>query len=215
MKSPTMRDTLVPRRAASMRAHSSTLSSTVMVRFFMAAIVHEFRATRNSCRHMIPHWPLGALLPWCYKQSALPLHFPPAAAGVGDTAMTTGHLKTAFVFSGGGSLGAVQVGMLQALSRAQVPVDLLVGASVGALNGAFYADDPSPDGADRLAQLWRGLQRRDIFPLTLLAGLRALLSGSDHLVQPDKLRQIIGAALRMRRVEEARLPLHILTTDVL
>src|SRR5574337_2236269 len=88
MKSPTMRDTLVPRRAASMRAHSSTLSSTVMVRFFMAAIVHEFRATRNSCRHMIPHWPLGALLPWCYKQSALPLHFPPAAAGVGDTAMT-------------------------------------------------------------------------------------------------------------------------------
>lgn len=129
--------------------------------------------------------------------------------------MATGHPKTAFVFSGGGSLGAVQVGMLQALSRAQVPVDLLVGASVGALNGAFYADDPSPDGADRLAQLWRGLQRRDIFPLTLLAGLRALLSGSDHLVQPDKLRQIIGAALRMRRVEEARLPLHIMTTDVL
>ncbi|MGH8457018.1 MAG: patatin-like phospholipase family protein, partial [Stenotrophobium sp.] len=52
--------------------------------------------------------------------------------------------KTAMVLSGGGSLGAVQVGMLQALSRTNVVVDMVVGASVGALNGAFFADDPTP-----------------------------------------------------------------------
>ncbi len=129
--------------------------------------------------------------------------------------MASGHPKTALVFSGGGSLGAVQVGMLLALSRADVAVDMVVGASVGALNGAFYADDPSPAGAERLARLWRGLTRRDIFPLTLWAGMKALLSGSDHLVRPEGLHRIIGAALRMRRVEEARLQLHIMTTDVL
>ncbi|HQQ69007.1 MAG TPA: patatin-like phospholipase family protein [Alicycliphilus sp.] len=132
-----------------------------------------------------------------------------------DDEMAGNDSRTALVFSGGGSLGAVQVGMLQALSRAHVPVDLVVGASVGALNGAFYADDPSPAGADRLAQLWRGLQRKDIFPLTLLAGLRALLSNRDHLVQPDGLQRIITTALRMRRVEDARLALHIMATDVL
>ena len=123
--------------------------------------------------------------------------------------------RTAFVFSGGGSLGAVQVGMLQALSRADVVADMVVGASVGALNGAFYADDPSPAGTDRLARLWRGLTRQDIFPLTLWAGLKALLTGGDHLVQPDSLRHIIGAALNIRRVEDARVALHIMTTDVL
>lgn len=123
--------------------------------------------------------------------------------------------KTAMVFSGGGSLGAVQVGMLLALSEARVPVDLIVGASVGALNGAFYADDPTPDGARRLAVLWRGLQRRDVFPLTLWAGIKALLLKRDHLVEPAALRRIVTAALRMRRLEDARVPLHVVATDIL
>ncbi|MBS0556243.1 MAG: patatin-like phospholipase family protein [Proteobacteria bacterium] len=123
--------------------------------------------------------------------------------------------KTAVVLSGGGSLGAVQVGMLQALSRAQITVDFVVGASVGALNGAFFADDPTPAGTDRLADLWRGLRRRDIFPLTVLAGLKGLLFGRDHLVEANALREIVHRALRMRRIEQARIPLHIVATDVL
>ncbi len=40
---------------------------------------------------------------------------------------------TAFVLAGGGSLGAVQVGMLAALTRQGVVPDLIVGASVGAI----------------------------------------------------------------------------------
>ncbi len=77
--------------------------------------------------------------------------------------MTTA--KTAFVFSGGGSLGAVQVGMLQALSAANIIPDMVIGASVGALNSASFADDPTPTGVDRLAGLWRDLHREDLFPL--------------------------------------------------
>lgn len=123
-------------------------------------------------------------------------------------------LKTAWVLSGGGSLGAVQVGMLQALSRANVPVDMVVGASVGALNGAFFADDPTAKGADRLAELWRGLRRKDVFPLTLFAGLRALLRGRDHLIEAGALHTIVHRSLRMRRVEQARIPLHVVATDV-
>ena len=124
-------------------------------------------------------------------------------------------MKTALVFSGGGSLGAVQVGMLQALSRAPLDVDMVVGASVGALNGAFYAADPTPAGADQLARLWRGMHRRDVFPLSMWTGLKALLLGRDHLVEARALQTIIDQSLRLGRIEEARVPLHILATDVL
>lgn len=124
-------------------------------------------------------------------------------------------LKTAMVLSGGGSLGAVQVGMLQALSREGLSVDMVVGASVGALNGAFFANDPTPAGADQLAEVWRSLRRKDIFPLTLFAGLKALLFGRDHLIEACALRTLVRRSLRLRRIEEARIPLHIVATDVL
>lgn len=125
------------------------------------------------------------------------------------------HPKTAMVLSGGGSLGAVQVGMLQALSRAGLHFDFIVGASVGALNGAFYAQHPCAQGADRLAGLWGSLQRKDVFPLTLLAGLRALLFGRDHLVESTALRRLIGRALQVQAFAQLQVPLHIVTTDVL
>jgi len=123
--------------------------------------------------------------------------------------------RTALVLSGGGSLGAVQVGMLHALSRADFMPDVVIGASVGALNGAFFACDPTPSGVERLADLWRSLRRKDIFPLTLLAGLTALLFGRDHLIEPFGLRALAHRALEIQRIEQARIPLHIVATDVL
>jgi NTE family protein len=47
--------------------------------------------------------------------------------------------KTAFVFAGGGSFGAVQVGMLHSLVAHGLSADVVVGSSVGAMNGAYYA----------------------------------------------------------------------------
>ena len=61
---------------------------------------------------------------------------------------------TAFVLGGGGLLGAVEVGMLRALLEAGVRPDLIVGTSVGALNGALVATDPEPRVVDRLIRLW-------------------------------------------------------------
>ena len=62
-----------------------------------------------------------------------------------------GPSKTAFVFAGGGSFGAIQVGMLHSLAAHGIAADMVVGCSVGALNGAFYAGDPTLDGVQRLA----------------------------------------------------------------
>lgn len=74
--------------------------------------------------------------------------------------------KTAFVFAGGGSFGAIQVGMMRALARHGVTAHMVVGSSVGAINGAYYAGDPTPHGVEQLAVIWRGLQRQDVFPVT-------------------------------------------------
>ena len=69
--------------------------------------------------------------------------------------------KTAFVFAGGGSFGAVQVGMLHALVEHGVQPDFVVGASVGAINRAYFAGDPTLAGVARLEQLWCGRLRLD------------------------------------------------------
>ena len=66
-------------------------------------------------------------------------------------------MTTAFVLGGGGVLGAVEVGMLRALLERGVTPDLVLGTSVGALNGALVASDPTPDVVDRLTSLWRSV----------------------------------------------------------
>lgn len=122
---------------------------------------------------------------------------------------------TAFVLAGGGSLGAVQVGMLKALAGHGITPDFVVGASVGALNGACYAADPDAAGVARLERIWRPLRRADVFPLTLAGTVMCLLGRRDHLSRPDRLEALIGSGLRCRRLEDTRLPCHVVATDVL
>ena len=76
--------------------------------------------------------------------------------------------KTAFVLAGGGSLGAVEVGMLHALTERGVRPDFIVGASAGAINGAFFAADPTPGCVAQLDRLWRNLTRNHIMPMRIV-----------------------------------------------
>ena len=76
--------------------------------------------------------------------------------------------RTAFVLSGGGNLGALQVGMLRALFERRVAPDLVLGCSVGALNGAAIAADPTLAMVGRLQDLWRGIADEDVMPAGLL-----------------------------------------------
>src|SRR4030088_741066 len=121
--------------------------------------------------------------------------------------------KTAFVFAGGGSFGAIQVGMLQSLAAHGIAADMVVGSSVGALNGAFYAGDPTLDGVQRLAAIWRGLTRRDVFPMDWRTVL-SFLWRRDFLIPHDGIRKLIDDHIPYRNLEEAKLPLHIVTTDI-
>lgn len=123
-------------------------------------------------------------------------------------------MTTAIVLSGGGSLAAVQVGMLQALAGHGVSADLLVGTSAGALNAAYLAGRPWPEGIDELAGLWRSVRRDDIFPVHPLTALRALVGHRDHLVPSDRLRRLLQRHLPYERLERAAIPVRIVATEV-
>jgi NTE family protein len=118
------------------------------------------------------------------------------------------------VLSGGASHGAVQVGMLQALAEREVRPDLFFGASAGALNAAWVAGDPGLEHLDDLADVWRSLRTRDVFPLQPIMGLLGFLGRRNALVKPDALHSLIGRNLRFERLEHAPIPLCIIATEV-
>ena len=124
-------------------------------------------------------------------------------------------MTTAFVLSGGASLGSVQVGMLLGLAEAEIVPDLIVGTSVGAINGAWIASRPDVDGIGALAELWRSLSRRDVFPTRPLTGLLGFVGWRRNLVPSNGLRGLLEDHIEFSRLEDAPIPLHVVATDVL
>ena len=122
--------------------------------------------------------------------------------------------STAFVLAGGGSLGAVQVGMLRALTAAGVAPDLVVGASAGAINGCFFAGEPSERGVAELERIWRGLERSDVFPVSLLQGGLGALGLRSHLVDPGRLRRLLARSLPALDLARTRVRCHLVATDL-
>jgi len=124
--------------------------------------------------------------------------------------------KTAFVLSGGASLGAVQAGMLHTLFEREIAPDLIVGTSVGALNGAFIASrPPTPHTAVELADVWRGVGRWTIFPLNPLSGFFGFVGARDHLVSERGLRRLVDRELELDNLEDSPVALHMIATDLL
>lgn len=123
--------------------------------------------------------------------------------------------RTAFVLSGGASLGAVQVGMLQALYERGIAPDLLVGTSAGALNASFVASRPQTAATARqLGRIWLHLRREDIFPLRMSALVGGVCGRRHHLVSDQGLRRLIRGHVQFRDLAEATIPLHLVTFDL-
>jgi NTE family protein len=121
----------------------------------------------------------------------------------------------AFVLSGGASLGSIQAGMVGALSEAGIEPDIVVGVSVGALNGAVIAESPSVrTAADRLVNLWTSITRRDVFPARL-ASQAANVVRLGHLQPAGNLEALIRSTLRARSFSDMRLPLVVVASQVL
>jgi NTE family protein len=124
--------------------------------------------------------------------------------------------RVAFVFSGGVSLGAIQVGMLHALYERSIRPDLIVGTSVGAINGAFIAArPPTLTAVKELETLWRAVRREQIFPLDLMNGLRGLFGLHAHLISDSGLRRLVVEHFEGQHFEDVAIPLHVVAVDLL
>jgi NTE family protein len=121
--------------------------------------------------------------------------------------------KTAFVFAGGGSLGAVQVGMLRELMRHGVSADFVVGSSVGAINASYFASAPNAAGIEKLKKIWCALRRDDVFPVTLRSVI-GLLGRPDNLIDPSNLRRLLERHLPFPNLEDAMIRVHVIATNL-
>ena len=123
--------------------------------------------------------------------------------------------RTAFVLAGGGSLGAVEVGMLEALAEAHLRPEFVIGSSAGALNAAFYAGRPDLEGVRALRAIWAGLRARDVFPFSPLGGLLGALSLRDHMIDPAPLERLVTRNLPYSKLEDGVIPVHVVAANVL
>src|SRR3954471_20307680 len=108
----------------------------------------------------------------------------------------------AFVLGGGGQLGASEVGMLRALIERGIVPELVVGTSVGAINGAAVASDPTAAMVGRLAETWADIERSDVFAGSLLGRLATLARTRTNLHGNEALRATLTEALPIALIED-------------
>lgn len=112
-------------------------------------------------------------------------------------------MTTAFVLGGGGVLGAVEVGMLRALLERDIVPDLVLGTSVGALNGAMVARRPDVSVVDRLTELWAATaQGKDVYGDRPLRTVRRAVSTGTHIYSSTPLRRRLEEEFGETRFED-------------
>jgi NTE family protein len=122
--------------------------------------------------------------------------------------------RTAFVLAGGGSRGAVQVGMLEELVARGIRADRVFGASVGAINGGAYAGNPTMEGVERMVSIWRGIKGTDVFPRSTLHGPWAFLQKRASVHSNSGLRAIIEAGIDFENLQDTTIPFEVVTTSL-
>ena len=125
-------------------------------------------------------------------------------------------MTTAFVLGGGGVLGAVEVGMLRALLERDISPDLVLGTSVGALNGAMVARQPDLGVVDRLIELWStaGEAGKEVYGDKPLRTVRRAVSSGTHIYSAKPLRQRLEEELGEITFEELPVPLEVCAASI-
>ncbi len=115
--------------------------------------------------------------------------------------------RTAFVLGGGGLLGAVEVGMLQALFERDIRPDLVLGTSVGALNGLVVASDPTSAAVDRLLDLWSSVgESNEVYSDRTWRQLQRAVRTGTHIHSAKPLRERLDQEFGNVTFEELTVP---------
>jgi NTE family protein len=123
-------------------------------------------------------------------------------------------MTTAYVLGGGGVLGAAEVGMLRALFEAGVQPDLVLGTSVGALNGAMVARDPTPTVIERLTDLWQDASTARAISDRPLRTVRRAVSTGTHLYSADFMQQRLREEFGAITFEDLAVPLQVCAASI-
>jgi NTE family protein len=123
--------------------------------------------------------------------------------------------REVIVFSGGGSLGAAQVGAIQAMFEAGITPDAVVGCSVGAINAAYVALDPTAERMAALEGVWRSMSRREVFPDGRFRIARRLIARSNYLYNPEAMRAVFAQCVPLTDLSQTAIPCHVVTTDLI
>lgn len=113
---------------------------------------------------------------------------------------------TAFVLGGGGVLGSAEVGMLRALLERGIKPDLVIGSSVGALNGVAVAASPDMAAVESLSDTWSRLQGRDVFSSSVIGQIGNLVRHGTYLHENASLRRLIVDSTAETRIEDLSVP---------
>lgn len=122
--------------------------------------------------------------------------------------------RTAFVLGGGGVLGATQVGMLRALFDAGVRPDLVLGTSIGSVNGAFIAADPSRASVERLAEIWRRIREEGDFLESPIKQAARAAKYRTHFMSTRPLKRLIDEHLTVERIEDLTVPFQCVAAHI-
>ena len=125
-----------------------------------------------------------------------------------------GPCEVAFVLGGGGILGAHEVGMLRALVERSIVPDVVLGTSVGAINGALFAAEPTVAGVMRLSRLWVDARLGEITAGTVLRRVTTLARTGTHLQSLSDVRQRLAQALPVTRIEQLQLPFQCVAASI-
>ncbi len=125
-----------------------------------------------------------------------------------------GPYEVAFVLGGGGILGAHEVGMLRALAESSIEPDVILGTSIGAINGAMFAADPTVEGVRRIGRLWVDANIVGVSGGALLRRVTTLARTGTHLQSLEEARQRLADAFPVERVEELKVPFQCVAASI-
>lgn len=123
----------------------------------------------------------------------------------------------AFVLSGGGNLGALQIGALEVLMREGIRPEMLVGTSAGAVNAASLATNPTMEGVHQLNEIWKQIKKENIYPGGAVRMAWHLATQQDSLCTRKNLASFLqrNTPKGIRSFRQLKVPLYIVATDLL
>jgi NTE family protein len=127
---------------------------------------------------------------------------------------TASTMTRAFVLGGGGKWGAVEVGMLDALLERGIVPDLVLGCSIGSLNGAVLASDPTPAGVERLRTMWVEQASAVVVDARWRDRARSFVGRRPYLYDADGLRDMARSVLGVRHIEDLVVPFQCVAAHI-